>query len=155
AYRRGDALQPDVQLVAALERVGAVEQAALAALTEAAIAWRGGDVRCAGDLAATAARFCVGPGMREAFLLARALQCVATSTPPPPEEAARLSAEACASRLPRVGAQVLALLARSGAAVPAEAQRVLAAAASAAAAPAQRLEVLALDECRRELKPPA
>jgi eukaryotic-like serine/threonine-protein kinase len=156
AYRRGDELEPDLELVEALERVGAVEQVALTGITEGAIAWRRGDMRTAGLLTATAARCSVGPGTRDAWHLARALELSTRGRRPDEAETARMIEEAGSTLLPLVGIQVFALLVRAGVGRPREASRLLAEARCelGAGASALRQEILSLEECERELSSP-
>nr|MBK7065617.1 hypothetical protein [Deltaproteobacteria bacterium] len=83
---------------------------AMAALTEAAVAWRGGDARAARELAMAACREWSAAGRRWAPDMARAL-ALACGAEAQPEEVTTLMREALACPVPTAGLQVLALLA--------------------------------------------
>jgi eukaryotic-like serine/threonine-protein kinase len=148
AYRRGERLVPDLGLVEALERVGMQVQAAIAALTEAAVAWRQGDRALVRDLTDRAIRSYVGSGWRDALLLCRCLRAAAGSRPPSAEEGRALLAQGADLAMPEIAAQAVALLVSAGMPPPANAREMLEAARRALAGrdPAIRLDVLSLDE---------
>jgi hypothetical protein len=108
-YRTGAVTHVDVELVDALEALALWPLAALAALTEASIAWRQGDER-ARVLAERAERDATATGRRPTAALAGALRQVVAGHDP--ERATALATTA--DELPRgVAAQVLALLAHA------------------------------------------
>ncbi len=149
-YRRGAALVPDADLVGALETVGMLDQAALAALTEAAIAWRCAEHVLAQDLAGRAARHWTGAGRIQGMLISRALQAAAAHAATgaaPPADAPQLQAQALAAALPEIGLQALALLAHAGAA-PVDARPLVERLRRDRAAldSSERLEVLSIAE---------
>ncbi len=154
AYRRGTDLPPDPGLVLALDRVGAADLAALAALNEAAFAWRRHDAQASVELAGHAVRNWVGSGHREGFLLSRSLQLAAAGTAPSAAEGRRLEREALETALPATGLQALALLALAGWPVPPDADRLIRAALPGGEPvdPERRHEVLTLGEALRTLR---
>jgi len=109
-YRLDRAGAPDLSLVETLRAVGVGGLYALAALTEAAVAWRCGDAQTARGLAMAACREWSAAGRRWAPDMARAL-ALACGAEAQPEEVATLTREALACPVPMAGLQVLALLA--------------------------------------------
>ncbi|MFT3765593.1 MAG: serine/threonine-protein kinase [Minicystis sp.] len=113
AYRSGRAAAPDLDLVEAMSVVGARDMEALVSMTEAAVAYRGGDPVTAMALAERAIdRWSHAGVQREAVLLMRALR-VACGAPAPPEAFEGFVAQALEGTVPGMGIQALALLARA------------------------------------------
>jgi len=109
-YRLDRTTTPDIALVESVRAVGVGGLYAMVALTEAAVAWRGGDARTAHDLAMAACREWSAAGRRWAPDMARSL-ALACGGEALPGEVARLASEALACPVPMAGLQVLALLA--------------------------------------------
>jgi tetratricopeptide (TPR) repeat protein len=109
AYRRGDDLVPDLELVSALEVLGAPNIEALTLLTEAAVAWRCGDRSLGGRLAGRASAIWGRMGHSAGRLLADALAraCGAAADPD------GLVEEAKNCTVPGIAVQSLGLLARA------------------------------------------
>jgi len=161
-YRAGVEQVPDVELVDALERVGSGAQAALAALTEAAIAWRLGDQALTIELADRAARNWTGNNKMSGIVLARALKAAATrglvDQGIEPDELEPLCRQAIslARAEPVLGAQALALLSTAGAVIPDEGRRLMASlrADPSLAGRGEQRQVLTPDEIFAALEPP-
>ncbi|TAK31526.1 MAG: serine/threonine protein kinase [Myxococcaceae bacterium] len=109
-YRLDRTTTPDLALVESVRAVGVGGLYAMAALTEAAVAWRGGDARAARELAMAAYREWSAAGRRWAPDMARSL-ALACGAEAQPDEATTLTREALACPVPTAGLQVLALLA--------------------------------------------
>jgi len=109
-YRLDRTTTPDHALVESVRAVGVGGLYAMTALTEAAVAWRGGDARAARELAMAACREWSAAGRRWAPDMARAL-ALACGAVAQPDEVTTLTREALACPVPTAGLQVLALLA--------------------------------------------
>jgi len=109
-YRLGRSLDLDVDLVDAVGRLGVPEMEALAAITEAAIAWRGGDLAQARALASRARDRWLGMGRRMGAQFAKTLE-IASGLEATDDEGHMLAAWAGGCRVPGIGVQALALLA--------------------------------------------
>lgn len=108
-YRLGEADAPDVGLVDAAGEVSS-EMEGFLAITEAAVAWRGGMRDAARALANRASAHWHGAGATHAWVIARAL---AVACGEPATEDARREVVVCAARCeaPGIGLQALALVA--------------------------------------------
>jgi hypothetical protein len=109
-YRLGHAMAPDTDFVAAVGRLGVPDTEALAAITEAAIAWRSGDAALARSLARTARERWSGMGMRLGASFARSLE-IASGAEVAEDERDTLAEWASTCTVPGIGVQALALLA--------------------------------------------
>lgn len=109
-YRRGDALGVDGEFVDLVGKTGVLDLEALAALTEAAIAWRAGNMEQTAELARRAEQRWTTLGKTWGALFARTLACVAAGTT---EESEPLVEAAKHSPVPGAGIQMLGLLARA------------------------------------------
>jgi hypothetical protein len=109
-YRLDRATTPDLALVESMRAVGVGGLYAMTALTEAAVAWRGGDALTAHGLAMAACREWSAAGRRWAPDMARAL-ALACGGKAQPGEVETLTREALGCPVPMAGLQVLALLA--------------------------------------------
>lgn len=110
-YRRGEAHAADHELCAAVAMVGTPDLEALVCLNEAAVAMRAGDLPAGAALADRAARVWREMARAWGTLLARCL-AVACGSAAAPGEVEALSAKAAECKLPGIGLQALALLAR-------------------------------------------
>jgi len=146
AYRRGEELTPDSELVEALACVGSAVQTANAAITEAAIAWRASDNEQARRLAALATQHLLGKGHDEGIVLARALEAAASGGSSAAAQLQRLQDAAVRVRLPEVGLQALALLRLAGAPDSTHAEALIARLQPVRDS-GRRLDVLSLSEC--------
>jgi hypothetical protein len=151
AYRRCAPLEPDVELVEATEAVGSGSQSALAAMNEAAVAWRAGRNDVAAQLAARAGRNTLGAGPRAVWLLVRSLECVATGRAPGADEGRRMLEEASTTAPLLVGFQVLSLLSRVGVTSASATAALRARRAGTAVVPPVRREILEPAEWERDL----
>jgi len=146
AYRRAEALEPDLELCDVVASVGVADLEALVCLNEAAIAWRVDRCEAAAALSGRACRIWTGTGWRCGALLARAL-AIASGEPATLDEIETLAAEALATPLSGVGIQVLGLL---GPTAPDERARWRIGATSLARAPREhwrtRMEILSTAE---------
>ncbi|MBL9020878.1 MAG: serine/threonine protein kinase [Myxococcales bacterium] len=148
SYRLEEDLAPDLELVDASARLGVAHMEAQLALTEAAFAWRGGQLETALALAARAEHLWrqVNTLVDLAWCV-RALQLVC-GDPRSADVAREIAAHACRSEIPGVGIQTLGLLALAGHEISAvhrdQVQRL------AATVPAHfhryRIDVLSVDE---------
>jgi len=111
AYRQGDALEPDLELLGAAAQLDLGYLDVLLCITEAAVAWRAGLHEIGRNAAARACQRApaAGPGA-PALPLARALSAVC-GEPLSMTEAEELGALAVAGDAPRLALQTLALLA--------------------------------------------
>lgn len=112
AYRRGDALQPDLQLARATRELGSAHIHGLVALNEAAVAWRASQNEVAVELAAEAARTFQDAGVPFAALLAETLGLVC-GVQADDVEIESFAKKAASCPLPGVAVQILALLQRA------------------------------------------
>lgn len=110
AYRTGRATAPDHALLDAVLDVGLRDVGALLCMTEAAVAWRAGDLPTARSLSAQAHRAWSLAGWAPGVALARPLALLCGEDADDDEEE-RLVESAAALPLPRVAVQSLALLA--------------------------------------------
>jgi hypothetical protein len=110
-YRAGDALAPDLELVAAAGALDVPYLQGLIGLTEAALAWRCGDRRAAGEVAAGARACFAAADLIAGRVLARALELHCTSGPQSALD--ELARRVLAAPIPDVDWQVLGLLSRS------------------------------------------
>ncbi|WP_437631119.1 protein kinase domain-containing protein [Sorangium sp. So ce854] len=110
-YRMGEAHEPDLELVDAVQRVGVQELEALVRLNEAAVAYRAGALELAAALADGAAWLWRQMARPWGALLARcvALACGASAQE---AEVRELAALAVQCRIPGIGIQALGLLGR-------------------------------------------
>ncbi|WP_437675875.1 protein kinase domain-containing protein [Sorangium sp. So ce131] len=125
AYRMGEALAPDAELVEACAALSAPDHFALVCCTEAAIAYRAGDLAAARDLAARAADTWRRLDHRWPELFGRCF-AAAVRGGLPEEEARALAAQAARCPVPGLGVQSLALLRRACPALPPFPDEVLA-----------------------------
>ncbi|AUX48857.1 uncharacterized protein SOCE26_104000 [Sorangium cellulosum] len=125
AYRMGEALAPDAELVEACAALSAPDHFALVCCTEAAIAYRAGDLGAARDLAARAAETWRRLDHRWPELFGRCF-AAAVRGGLPEEEARALAAQAARCPVPGLGIQSLALLRRACPALPPFPDEVLA-----------------------------
>jgi eukaryotic-like serine/threonine-protein kinase len=108
-YRKGEAGEPDLELVDAVARVGMPELEALVNLNEAAAAFRSGARSTAADLADRAARTWKGLGRKWASMLARCL-AIASGAPMEVGELEELAGQSTDCRIVGIGIQALGLL---------------------------------------------
>lgn len=113
-YREEEEVSADLELVEIAEVLGSKNLLIGLSITEAACAWRAGDLEVAGRLAARSAEVAQGARATDVAALARAFGWVlAGGTPPEPDASALLQIGAeCAQR--EFGAQILGLLALAG-----------------------------------------
>lgn len=110
AYRSGQALSPDDELVEASELVSDPDTRALVAVNEATIAWRAGDDASARRWAATATSQWRSSGWTDGWLLASAL-AIAAGGDAPARELEKIVETALTTRTRGIGVQALALVA--------------------------------------------
>lgn len=124
AYRAGEDLPPDLELVEAVRaaRLGPTDGQVL--LTEAAFAWRRGEREVARRLTREARASWVGIGFADGVLLADALLWELGE--PPPDGGLALVARARASRTPGLAVQALGLATRADPRLAPEARPVVA-----------------------------
>ncbi len=113
AYRAGVAMRPSIDQVELLAMVGVKDLEALAALDEAANAWRSGDMELTRSIATRACTIWAASGWAPGAGISRAL-AVAAGAEVDREDLEALIAWALGCELPRLGVQVLGLLARAG-----------------------------------------
>ena len=146
AYRGGSAGAPDLELVRAASRVGVADQEALVCLTEAAVAWRGGNREAAVELANRAAASWAAHGKVWGAALARSLAITAGA--PASGEVEELLERLTECPEAYLAGQCYALLSMAGIPVPREA--ALVARRSGVQIPKDqwgaRREVLSMDE---------
>ncbi|MCC6555479.1 MAG: hypothetical protein IT372_21165 [Polyangiaceae bacterium] len=111
-YRLGEAVEPDLELVEAVARVGVPELEALVCLNEAAVAFRAGAARLAVELAGRAADLWRRLDRPAGALLARCL-ALACGAPAEDGEMSLLVGKALQCAVPGMGAQALGLLGRA------------------------------------------
>lgn len=152
-YRLDRSGEPDLDLVAAVKAVGIGSVLAMAALNEAAVAWRRSEHGTAKELAMESFRQWTTCGMRWAPDMARAL-ALASGARSLPGEVEQLVDEALRCPVPAAGLQVLALLSLADAGTPrvAEADLVRLAALVPEEFWACRAAVLTTDECLAQLR---
>ena len=152
AYRVGEPMTTDLELVEAHAELGVPESAAAMAFTEAAIAFRSGDREAAAELAARAADTWQRAGQRDPAMLARAL-AGALGGGLPQSEAEGLAALAAQCAVPGIGIQALGLLKWACPALRAPASGVIA--SLCAQVPVERwrdrIDVLSVEEARAAL----
>jgi hypothetical protein len=112
AYRMGEALAPDLELLDAVTRLGVPDLEALECLTEAAVAFRAGSLAMAAELSGRAVQVWKLLNRPGAPLLARGLS-IACGVPAEVGEVEELSTKAAACRIPGIGLQVIGLLGRA------------------------------------------
>jgi hypothetical protein len=110
AYRSGRALEPDRELVNAVALLGMRDFEATTYLTEAAIAYRAGDLLCAADIADRAARIWTSIGDTGPAMLARSFALACGSARGAADEIDALAERARACATPGLGIQALAFL---------------------------------------------
>ncbi len=120
-YRAGRIVEPDLELVSVAPKVGSPVLEALALTTEAAVAWRGGQLDLACRWADRAADVWRRSGAVDEADLSRAL-AIAAGAPAEDDEVRAIASRAVAARYALAGSQTLGLLRmRSPALVPASA----------------------------------
>ena len=112
-YRQSALTRPDMELVEATEHIGVPYLQVLVAATEAAIAWRAGDLTACLDLASPAAVLADELGLADAALLLHGLS-VAAERGATPDVRRDLVHRARTKALPGVALQALALMASVG-----------------------------------------
>jgi len=110
AYRGAEALRTDWELVDLAAQVGEPDLEALVCMTEAAVAWREGELDGARELSLRAHTIWAASGWTWGDALVRALAWLAGG-PRGPSELAELGRWAMGCPLPRVGLQVLGMIA--------------------------------------------
>jgi hypothetical protein len=113
AYRKGEPLTADVAFIDAIARTGVNDLEAIAALNEAAAAYRAGDARTAIDLCARAAQIWRSIHDVSPYLLARSLALAAGAIAEQVDEIEELGRKAMQCPVPGLGLQCLGMLARA------------------------------------------
>lgn len=146
-YRRGEAMVPDLELVAAVDALGEVGQGAMLRLLEGGVAWRLGQRELAAELAGAARTALSGAGWTLQADLAEAF-VGAVDGHIDPDRAERLYASACEHPWPRVGLQQTGLLRAAGWTLPADWRAIAEEQAAGVPSTARhwRLELLSVDE---------